>query len=251
MADGKTRTMVDASGQIYDIPLDKVKEAAEKQGMEFTVPFVDKNGDVYDIPKSRVSGAEASGLKPVPMTETKPEYEVKQERPMPTSTESGARGAVQGLTMGNAPKISAAFESMFSKKTYDQALAESEENFDRAERANPLAFNVGQGVGTVAGLVVPGGAAAKGIALAAKGVGTGARLAQGSMTVAKTIAEGSSRVAKPVGRVLYKAAKSKGGQYAGALTALSGGSAAGTYFANKGMQTVAPAVEQFEKEITE
>lgn len=94
----------------------------------------------------------------------------------PTSkTESFARGAVQGATLGYADELSGGMEALWEKakgnpeefgNLYGQLRDESRANFNKAKGDNPTTYLGGEVAGGAATLAVPGMAAAKGAKLA-------------------------------------------------------------------------------------
>lgn len=60
-----------------------------------------------------------------------------------------ARGAAMGATYGFAPKITAAAESAFTDKTYDQALGESKDAYKKAQEEDPWGYGAAELGGAV------------------------------------------------------------------------------------------------------
>jgi hypothetical protein len=102
----------------------------------------------------------------------------------PGKLESLARGAAQGVTLGNADELTALIESLATNKPYDQAREESRANYKAAEEANPLTTAAGNLAGGFATALIPGVGEiglGKGIAGAAKvGAAYGAANALGT-----------------------------------------------------------------------
>lgn len=96
-----------------------------------------------------------------------------------SKTESGLRGAAQGISMGWADEATAAIESALSDKDYQQALEESRTAYKAAEQANPYTYLAGEVGG---GVALPG----FGMAQAAKAPTMLAKLAKMGMIGAAT-----------------------------------------------------------------
>jgi hypothetical protein len=108
-----------------------------------------------------------------------------------SKSESAARGAAQGATLGFADEISGGVEALWEKaqgnptefgKLYQAARDESRANFESAQKANPKTYGsaeIGTGIATA---FIPGMAAARGAKLAsvaAKSAGIGAAAGTG------------------------------------------------------------------------
>ena len=79
--------------------------------------------------------------------------------------ESAARGFAQGATLGLADEGTAFLESLFTDKTYDESLAESQQAYKEAEEDNPNTFLAGE----MASFFVPGTPARAAVGIAVKG----------------------------------------------------------------------------------
>ena len=91
--------------------------------------------------------------------------------------EAALRGAAQGLTFGFADEITAAAESAFTDKTYDQAVAERRAAYEKAKEDQAIAYNIGDYGSTVATLLAgPATAVIKG------GAKLGGKLAMKGLT---------------------------------------------------------------------
>jgi hypothetical protein len=99
----------------------------------------------------------------------------------PGKLESLARGAEQGLSFGFGDEINAALESALTDKTYKQAVQESRNKFDAAEKANPIT-SIG---GTLLGSIIPAGVVAKGVGLGANALKAALPMAQDTSMAAK------------------------------------------------------------------
>ena len=94
--------------------------------------------------------------------------------------ESGARGAIQGLSLGFGDEIAGAAESaagslgLVKDKTYEQARDESRANNRSAQEANPVTYGAGQVAGAVGEGLATGGTSVGGMAAlgAAQGLGS-------------------------------------------------------------------------------
>jgi hypothetical protein len=80
----------------------------------------------------------------------------KEQTEAPGKLESLLRGAAQSATFDFADEAAAAAESVFTDKTYQQALAESRANFHAAQEANPGTYLGGQLAGGLATSLIPG-----------------------------------------------------------------------------------------------
>ncbi len=105
-----------------------------------------------------------------------------------SKTESIARGAAQGATLGFADEISGGIEALWEKakgspeefgKLYKQYRDESRGNFEDAQEANPKSYLTGEVGGGLASLLVPGGVGLKG-AQTAVGLGVRGAVAGGT-----------------------------------------------------------------------
>lgn len=77
--------------------------------------------------------------------------------------EAGLRGAAQGITFGFADEITAAAESVFTDKTYDEAVEESRAAYEKAYEDQTTAYNIGDYGATVATMLAgPASALIKG-----------------------------------------------------------------------------------------
>jgi hypothetical protein len=85
-----------------------------------------------------------------------PSREETEEARRPSKLESAGRGVLQGGSLGFADEITAAGESLFTDKTYDQALKESRENYRAAREENPLTYGAGEIGGAVGAAFIPG-----------------------------------------------------------------------------------------------
>jgi len=125
------------------------------------------------------------------VVEAPPKWEDTKEVEKTGATEAVIRGAAQGLTFGFADEITAAAESVFTDKTYDQSLKESRQAYNKAKEDQTTAYNVGDYGATAASLLIPGGLGVKAGAKAAQvGAKAGAKL--GSKITAKNIAKATS-----------------------------------------------------------
>lgn len=141
----------------------------------------DANGNTFEVDEEKAHKAEADGYLPV-VSNGKEEHRVSfndlpramedgyQPLQSVSQVESAVRGLAQGLSFGLADELSGALESTFTDKTYEQARDESRRNFDAAQKANPITYNVGDIGGSVATAFIPG--------LGALNAGKGARLAE-------------------------------------------------------------------------
>jgi hypothetical protein len=85
-----------------------------------------------------------------------------------SALESVARGGFQGLTAGYGDEITGALESAFTPgKTYREARDEARANNAAAKKDNPLSYGGGNIAGSLAGILIPGGAIVKGAGLGA------------------------------------------------------------------------------------
>lgn len=128
----------------------------------------------------------------------------------PGALEAGLRGLKQGATMGFGDEITAALESAFTDKTYQQARDEARANDKAAKEAHGWVFGAGELGGGLATSLIPAGAIVKGAGAAAHiARGAGAGILQGI---------GDSE-AEDVQGVVQDAAKSglAGGALGGAL----------------------------------
>lgn len=128
-----------------------------------------------------------------------------------SGVESAARGAAQGLSLGFADEIAAGVESTFTEKTYEDSVAESRENFRRAETDNPVAFTGGDIAGSIAGgLALPAGLGAKvagNVALgAASAVGRSEDKSVADAAIGGALGLGGDLLGKAVGRIGQKVA---------------------------------------------
>jgi hypothetical protein len=122
-------TVKNQSGEMFEVDEDRLGEA-EADGY---LPVVSNGVEDFRVSRNDIQKARKDGYSPI----------VKQEV---SKTESGLRGAAQGLTFGFADELAARGESLLTDKTYEQSLAESREAFKAAEEANPLtslAGNIG------------------------------------------------------------------------------------------------------------
>jgi len=153
----------DVNGDTYDLPIDRVNEAMS-QGFEIDksqkVSMKDRKGEVYDIPLSHYDTAKKQG------------FEAYDPNAV-SKIESFGRGALQGATMGFSDEITGGLESLFTKKTYEQARDESRAANKKAEEDNAKTYMGGNIAGGVATAFVPVLNAAKGASLAVK-LGKGA-----------------------------------------------------------------------------
>ena len=120
-------------------------------------------------------------------------YEDAQE---PGYAESATRGALQGATLGYSDEIAGGIEagtrsalrffgSDIEDKTYQQARDEARAKNERAQKANPWTYGIGEVGGGVATALVPGLGVAKGAGLGlniVKGAGLGAAAGFGTST---------------------------------------------------------------------
>ena len=113
----------------------------------------------------------------------------------PGNMEAFKEGALDSITFGFSPEITAAARSSFGEVTYEQALKEERLETEQAQEHRPGAFTTGEVVGTVAGLAIPGGAAVKGIGMAAKSakVASGISKAKKAATAVKTAVNKASK----------------------------------------------------------
>jgi len=161
------------------------------------------------------------------------ELEPLEESQEVSGLESGARGLLQGATLGFADEIAGGIESLFTDKTYEQARDESRKNFATAQEANPLTYGAGELGGGIGTMLIPGLGAAK----LAKGATMGAKLAAGAKAGAKLgglYAAGSSvedSAAGVAGDTLKGAAG--GAVLSAAMPALFGSMGRGATFADK------------------
>lgn len=75
---------------------------------------------------------------------------------LPSQLESGVRGLAQGASLGFADEATAGLESLFTDKTYQDALKESRDNYHAAEKANPATYMTGNVAGAVGTAFIPG-----------------------------------------------------------------------------------------------
>lgn len=95
----------------------------------------------------------------------------------PGKLESFLRGAKQGASLNFGDEITAGVESLFTEKTYDQAVAEARANDSAAEQENPLTYGGGGLAGGLATAFVPGLGAGK----IAQAGGTAAKIGQAAL----------------------------------------------------------------------
>lgn len=76
-------------------------------------------------------------------------------QPPVSKTESGIRGAAQGLSFGFADEATAAAEALLGSD-YDKALAETRKLYKKAEETNPKTYGASQLAGGVASSFIPG-----------------------------------------------------------------------------------------------
>lgn len=148
----------DKSGQEFEVSEEKLHEA-EADGF---LPVVTNGKDTHRVSQNDFKWAHKDGYKPVSSSDV-------------SKTESGARGAAQGLSMGFADEITGGLESAFTHKTYEQARDESRAAYDESQEANPATYMGSQVAGGIASAFVPGLNVAKGASMAAK-IGMGAGL---------------------------------------------------------------------------
>lgn len=90
----------------------------------------------------------------------------------PSLLEAGVRGAANGATLGFRDEITAGLRSLLGAKTYQEALGEEREADDRARKAHPWGFGIGQ---------VLGGFAAPGVGEVVGGAGLASSIARGAV----------------------------------------------------------------------
>jgi hypothetical protein len=100
----------------------------------------------------------------------------EEERNRPGMLEAGVRGGVQGLTLGFGDEIGGLLKSAFTSKSYKEARDEIRANNQRAQEAEPIAYGIGDILGSVVPGVATAGASAA-VGTAARAVPTLARLA--------------------------------------------------------------------------
>lgn len=104
------------------------REEASKKNKEQTPLTADELKALDDIDKQSASSDDSITL----------------EKNNPSFLESLARGAAQGLTFGFAPKITGLAESAISGKPYKQAHEESEANYQKAQKENPITYGTSE-----------------------------------------------------------------------------------------------------------
>lgn len=117
-----------------------------------------------------------------------PSWEDTTEYVEPEKTsmlESGARGLLQGVSLGFSDEIIGALESALTNKTYKQARDESRANNERAERDNPGTYMTGEIGGGVATAFVPGVGLAGNTLKGAVGLGAAAGLGNSKSDLTK------------------------------------------------------------------
>lgn len=110
----------------------------------------------------------------------------------PSTTGSFLRGAAQEMSIGLADEATAVIEStlgslgIVNDKTYEQALAESREAYDKAQATNPGAYRAGELAAMTAGIV---GAAALAKPVAKLAARTGKPLLESAGSIIKKTAD--------------------------------------------------------------
>jgi hypothetical protein len=135
-------------------------------------------------------------------------------------TESFARGAIEDITFGSAPHITAAIETALGNvgigkdQDYKDYLKESQEAYRRAEEINPGAYSAGEVAATVAALATGVGGLAKGAAkMGAKGLAKRSvkdRVKGTLKAMVKEIDTGAIKVGDSSNKVLNHLAKKTG-----------------------------------------
>ena len=120
------------------------------------------------------------------------ESEVK-EVSAPGEIESLVRGAAQGATFGFADEMTAALESLFSKKSYEQAVAESRARYKQAEENHGFL----SGLGYVGGSLLPIGMVNKALGAGAKALAGVESFAKAAPAVSEAVS-GAAKVAPEV-----------------------------------------------------
>ncbi len=163
----KLRMLNPQTGGIGELEPDRLSEALA-DGLQLQQDAVElynpESKGVGKVPADRVREALSDGLIPVGSSAHRQAGVGKLE--------SGLRGAAQSATLNFADEIAAGAESLFTDKTYDQALAESRANFKDAEAANPNTYLAGQLGGGLTSALIPG----LGAGNVAKAGGIGAKM---------------------------------------------------------------------------
>ena len=150
---------------------------------------------------------------PAPEEEKKqfdPDAFLRMERAKddPGTLEAMKEGALEAVTFGFAPEITARARSIFGDVSYEDALKEERLETETAKEKRPGAFTTGEVAATVGSLAVPGGLAIKGAVKGAKAVSKAAKASKVGQKVAsvakspevrKKVVEGAKEMVAEVG----------------------------------------------------
>ena len=160
--------MVNAKGEAYDIPEDKIADA-KKSGLEMTTALVDDKGQIYDVPSSKLGEAWQTGKFKI--------HAPERNIPKMGAGEAAVRGFADAGTFGAAPAIAGTVEAASQGKSPwspEAATARAGENLDyqRASEDQPTANIAGNAAAIVPTVIGPGGIAqvARGAGGAVKGL---------------------------------------------------------------------------------